>query len=82
MNKLMQLGWGPWGYGLIRGAISGGATAVASSPVVMGLDPDHFNLQNGLPHTLELMAAIFVINAIYRMIEFLKDHPLPEVVSQ
>lgn len=76
----MKLGWGPWIYGLTRGAISGGATSVVSSFGAMGIDNQHFNLSSGLSHTLELFGVMFAVNAVYRTLEYLKDHPLPDMI--
>jgi hypothetical protein len=47
----------------------------------MGIDPEHFNLQKGLGHTLELMGAVFVVNGLLSACLYLKQSPLPALGS-
>lgn len=59
-----------WLYGLFSAAISSAAGCVA----VMAIDPQTFNLYDGLPKLLSLAAVLGII----AMANYLQKHPLPE----
>lgn len=77
----MKLDWAHWGYNMARATIEGGATAVSSSLVSMGLFPDKFDMGSQLGNTLKLMAGCFLVNAVLSAVMKLKQTPLPDVVE-
>jgi hypothetical protein len=66
-----------WLSGLFAAFIGGGAGSVTTGLASMGIDPEHFNLNAGLHHTLNLMGAVFLINGIVSVCMFLKQSPIP-----
>jgi len=73
-----SLDFGEWVYGLTGAFIGGGASAVTSGFVVVGMDPKDYNLNDGLPKLLSLMSAMFVVNGIMSMMMFLRQKPVPD----
>ncbi len=66
-----------WARGLASAFISGGAAAVTSGITVNMLDPSHYN-----PHTSSfyaLVGAMFVMNGVMNMMNFLRTKPIPEL---
>lgn len=59
-----------WLYGLVSAVVSSAAGCVA----IMAVDPQTFNLDQGLPK-LERVAAVL---AIIALANYLQKHPLPE----
>jgi hypothetical protein len=66
-----------WLSGLLAAFVGGGAGSVTTGLASMGIDPEHFNLNAGLHHTLNLMGAVFLINGIVSVCMFLKQSPIP-----
>lgn len=76
----MKLDWTHWLYGLASAFIGGGASAITAGVSAIGIDPDHFNLQQGVWHTLELMGAVFIISGALSAFAYLKQSPVPREV--
>ena len=72
------MNWKVWLQGLVAAFIGGGATGVTAAGVVTQIDPEHFNLDRGLGHTVELMAATFLVSGLIKFFYWLKDHPMPD----
>lgn len=66
-----------WLHGLVAATISGGASAVTAAFSAQIVAPKEFNMANKFGHTIELMAAMFVINALIGMMAYLKQSPIP-----
>jgi hypothetical protein len=77
-----RLDWGHWLLGLWAAIIGGGSGGVTAGLASMGIDPEHYNLTNGIKHTLTLMGAVFVVNAAISMFLYLKQSPVPQVREQ
>ena len=73
----MKLDWKHWLLGLVAAFIGGGASALTAGVSAIGIDPDHFNLQHGMTHTLELMGTVFLISGAMAAAAFLKQSPVP-----
>jgi len=73
----MGLDWGKWLYGVVAAFIGGGSSAITSGLAAIGIDPDHFNLNNGLRHTATLAGTVFVVSGGISAFAFLKQSPLP-----
>lgn len=58
-----------WLLGLLSAGISGGASAIT----VVVVDPNNFNLQEGLKN----LASVFIVQALIGMGLYLKQSPLP-----
>jgi hypothetical protein len=67
-----------WLYRLAAAFVGGGAGAASAGFSAVGIDPDHFNLGQGLGHTLKLCFATFLVSGIMSIFLYLKQHPLPE----
>jgi hypothetical protein len=79
-NMAKQSGWcsfSIWLRGLIAAFVGGGSGSVTTGLASMGIDPEHFNLNSGLHHILDLMAAVFLINGLVSACLFLKQSPIP-----
>src|ERR1035437_178079 len=70
--------WETWIIGIWRSVTSGGSNGVISGLVSMGIDPAHFNLTDGLTHTLKMMGGMFVLSGIVSMFIFLQTHGAPD----
>ena len=77
MSLLDNLDWGSWIYGLLYGAISGGASAVVSGVTVALNDPKDYGVGSG--KFMELVITVFMANAAMSMFLYLKQTPLPAV---
>jgi hypothetical protein len=81
LEQMKQLAWSDWLYHLFFSAIGGGASAVTSTIGAVIIAPETFNAGGGLHKTLELMATVFVINALLALFYYLKQSPLPGVIE-
>ena len=66
-----------WLKGLAAAAISGGANGIVTGFAAIGIDPSHFNLAAGLPHTLSIGGISAAISAILGVALYLRQSPLP-----
>ncbi len=66
-----------WLKGLLAARIAGGANGVVTGFAAIGIDPNHFNLQAGLHHTLALGGVSAAISAILGVALYLRQSPLP-----
>lgn len=67
-----------WGRGLLAAAVSGGSGGVLTGFAAIGLDPQHFNLNEGIGHAYKIALAGAVINAFIGVATYLQKSPLPE----
>ncbi len=82
MLTLGATGWGfdlgKWAWGLIAGAISGAAGTVILTPVIAGIDPEHFNsIMEPGPHTLKLMGVLFMYGMAKNMLTYMATNQIP-----
>ena len=75
------MNWGSWFYGLITAFVSGGAGAFGAVQGATMLAPQSFNLNGQIGNSLKLAVATFVMAGIGPFFAYLKNHPLPDVVS-
>ncbi len=71
------LEWDQWSYGLIKGALSGGATSVYAAFGAMVVDKNDFAI-GGLK-SFELIAWVFTFAALMQTFAYLSKTPLPEM---
>jgi len=69
--------WEIWLRGVIAAAVSGGANGVVTGFAAIGIDPNHFNLDAGLRHTLAIGGVSASISAILGVALYLRQSPLP-----
>jgi glycerol-3-phosphate acyltransferase PlsY len=74
-----KLDWENWMYGVFAGFIGGGATAVTSGVTLNMVDPKDFNVYTSKFYVM--VAAIFAANGLMSMFMFLKQNPLPPIVT-
>jgi hypothetical protein len=67
-----------WLKGLLAAAISGASGGVMTGLAAVGIDPAHFNLQQGIGATAKIGAAAALINAVIGVAAYLQKSPLPE----
>lgn len=70
--------WSTWFMGIMRALIAAFAGAIATPVGPMAMDPNDFNLGNGLKKVLMSMLISGVITGITGMAIFLKTHPGPD----
>lgn len=80
-NGYARSNWEAWLYGLTAAFVGGGAGSMTSGLASMGIDPEHFNLGNGLTHTLALMGAAFMVNGLLSACLYLRQSPLPGMLQ-
>jgi len=66
-----------WLKGIVAAAISGGANGIVTGFAAIGIDPEHFNLQAGMSHTLSLGMVSAAISAILGVALYLRQSPIP-----
>lgn len=66
-----------WLKGLLAAGIAGGANGVVTGFAAIGIDPNHFNLQAGLHHTLAIGGVSAAISAVLGVALYLRQSPLP-----
>jgi hypothetical protein len=67
-----------WIKGVAAAAISGGANGIVTGFAAIGIDPNHFNLQAGMHHTLEIGGVSAAISAVLGVALYLRQSPIPE----
>lgn len=72
--KKRKLDWLGWLYGLVAGAIGGGATAVSAIPVGQIFGAADF--------TPRQLGAVFLGAAVVATAMYLKQSPLPKVIIE
>jgi hypothetical protein len=75
-----SLDWSLWVYGLLSGAIGGGANAVYAAFGAMVIDPHDFAF--GSAKSFQLMGWVFLFSAAMSAFLYLKQKPLPDIVSE
>lgn len=75
------MGWRQWSYGLGAAFIGGGAGAITSSQVAMGIAPDRFNYSNGIGNMAKMAALTFIVQGALMALAYLKQSPLPALVE-
>jgi hypothetical protein len=60
MCKRSSSSFSIWVRGLLAAFVGGGSGSVTTGLASMGIDPEHFNLNAGLHHMLNLMGAVFL----------------------
>ncbi len=70
------LDWGGWTYGLIKGAISGGATSVYAAFGTALIDKNDFAL--GSAKSFQLIGLVFAFSAAMQTFAYLSKTPLPD----
>jgi hypothetical protein len=65
--------------GLFSGIIAGGATSASSALTAALLAPDKFNITNG--HFYALLGITFMVNGLVAAFLYLKQSPLPALVT-
>lgn len=76
-----RLEWGLWLYGLGSAFIGGGAGGVGAAIGAAILDPTHFNVLHPGPLLL-LMASTFAASGVTPFFAYLKQYPLPSLVTE
>lgn len=66
-----------WVHGIIAAFIGGGAAAVSASFSTALIDPDKFNMANGLGNMAKLAALTFMVSGILSVMGYLKQSPVP-----
>jgi len=67
-----------WMKGIAAAAISGGANGIVTGFAAIGIDPNHFNLQAGLVHTISIGGVSAAISAVLGVALYLRQSPIPE----
>ena len=67
-----------WIKGIAAAAVSGGANGIVTGFAAIGIDPNHFNLQAGLSHTLALGGTSAAISAVLGVALYLRQSPIPQ----
>jgi hypothetical protein len=75
-----NLAWDQWAYGLFSGAIGGGANAVYAAFGAAVIKPKAFPF--GSVESFQLMGWMFLFSAAMSGFLYLKQKPLPDVVSE
>jgi hypothetical protein len=69
--------WQIWVRGIAAAGISGAANGIVTGFAAIGIDPSHFNLQEGFHHTLEIGGVAAAISAVLGVALYLRQSPLP-----
>jgi hypothetical protein len=75
----LRLNWSQWLYAVVSAFIGGGASAVSGGIVVSAYDPKDFNF--GDTKIYGVMLFMFSFNGLLNAFFYLKQHPLPEVIT-
>jgi hypothetical protein len=67
-----------WIKGIVAAAVSGGANGIVTGFAAIGIDPNHFNLQAGMAHTLTIGGASAAISAVLGVALYLRQSPIPQ----
>jgi hypothetical protein len=74
--------WSSWLVGIIRSAVSGGATAILNTTGTALVLPNDVNTGAGLHKLLALLGIYFALGAIVHMAIFLETHGAPDKLQQ
>jgi Fe2+ transport system protein B len=80
MSIISNYDWPNWLRGLLAAGIGGGANAVVSAVGLNMTDPNHFNAQS--PTFFKLVGTLFASSALVSFFMYLKQSPLPQVISK
>lgn len=69
--------WEVWVKGILAAAISGGSNGVVTGFAAIGIDPGHFNMGDGLKHTVTIGGISAGISAVLGVALYLRQSPLP-----
>jgi len=72
------LDWNGWSYGLIKGAIAGGATSVYAAFGALIVDPHDFAF--GSAKSFKLIGWVFAFSALMQTFAYLSKSPLPDKI--
>lgn len=75
-----NLDLGNWLYGLVAAVVGGGANAVVAGVAINIADPSHFNASTGPFY--KIVGTVFAANATMSFFLYLKQTPLPKLVSK
>lgn len=78
-HLLHNLDWENWVYGIVAGFIGGGAGAVVSGVVVSLQNPQDYSLAH--PKFYILVGSVFAANGLVTAAAFLKQNPLPKIIT-
>ena len=67
-----------WLRGAIAAAVSGAAGGVLTGFAAIGVDPQHFNLSQGMGMTMKIALAAALINGVIGLAAYLQKSPVPE----
>jgi hypothetical protein len=67
-----------WLRGIIAAAVSGGSGGILTGFAAVGIDPQHFNLQQGAGATMRIGLAAALINSVIGVAAYLQKSPLPD----
>ena len=67
-----------WLKGIAAAAISGAANGIVTGFAAIGIDPNHFNLESGFHHTLQIGGISAGISAILGVALYLRQSPIPQ----
>lgn len=79
--RLSDMDWGNWLYGLVAGAVAGGANSVTAGIAASALD-DSRHFQIGSWKSIELMLMTFIMSAAFAMFFYLKQNPMPKIITE
>lgn len=79
MGFLTSLDWSNWFYGLFAGFIGGGSAAVTGALAASAIDSKDFGF--GSSQSFKLMGAMFLMSAIKDTCLYLKQNPLPKIIT-
>lgn len=71
-----------WGYGLLQNSVQKVGNGVIASLTSIGIDPDHFNLTNGIWHTLTMLGVVSLVSAVIGAASYISEHKLPDPPSE
>lgn len=63
--------------GMGAAAIAGSANGVITGFAAVGIDPSHFNLQDGFHNTLAIACVSAAMSGVIAVAAYLKQSPLP-----
>lgn len=67
-----------WMKGIAAAAISGGANGIVTGFAAIGIDPNHFNLDAGMHHTLQIGGISAAISSVLGVALYLRQSPIPQ----
>jgi hypothetical protein len=67
-----------WFKGIAAAGISGAANGIVTGFAAIGIDPNHFNLQSGFHHTMQIGGVSAAISAILGVALYLRQSPVPQ----